>query len=88
MPRAQRARHAPARAPHTPKTADRRTRLAVIVFSDGATRRGTWSGLCVRMDARSPGGDREDEEVMKYGLAWLIGVPPVLIAAWFLLNHC
>jgi len=25
---------------------------------------------------------------MKYGLAWLIGVPPVIIAAWFLLNHC
>ena len=26
--------------------------------------------------------------VMKYGLAWLIGIPPVLIAAWFLFNHC
>ena len=25
---------------------------------------------------------------MKYGLAWLLGVPPVLIAGWFLLNHC
>ncbi len=25
---------------------------------------------------------------VKYGIAWLIGVPPVLIAAWFLLNHC
>jgi hypothetical protein len=25
---------------------------------------------------------------MKYGLAWLIGIPPVIIAAWFLLNHC
>jgi hypothetical protein len=25
---------------------------------------------------------------MKYGVAWLIGIPPVLIAAWFLFNHC
>jgi len=25
---------------------------------------------------------------MKYGIAWLIGIPPVLIVAWFLFNHC
>lgn len=25
---------------------------------------------------------------MKYGLAWLVGVPPVLIVGWFLLNRC
>jgi hypothetical protein len=26
--------------------------------------------------------------IMKYGIAWLIGVPPVLILMWFLLNRC
>jgi hypothetical protein len=31
---------------------------------------------------------RKGGTFMKYGLAWLIGVPPVLIAGWFLLNHC
>jgi len=25
---------------------------------------------------------------MKYGIAWLLGVPPVLIIGWFLLNRC
>lgn len=30
----------------------------------------------------------KEKQVMKYGLAWLLGVPPVLIAGWFLLNHC
>lgn len=30
----------------------------------------------------------EEGQLMKYGLAWLLGVPPVLIAGWFLLNHC
>jgi hypothetical protein len=34
-------------------------------------------------DHTQPTGDS-----MKYGLAWLVGVPPVLIAAWFLFNHC
>lgn len=28
------------------------------------------------------------ESIMKYGVAWLLGVPPILIAGWFLLNHC
>jgi len=31
---------------------------------------------------------KEKVSVMKYGLAWLLGVPPVIIAGWFLLNHC
>jgi hypothetical protein len=26
--------------------------------------------------------------VMKYGIAWLVGIPPFLIAIWFLANHC
>lgn len=26
--------------------------------------------------------------IMKYGIAWLVGIPPVLIAIWFLANHC
>jgi len=25
---------------------------------------------------------------MKYGIAWLVGVPPVLILGWLLLNNC
>jgi len=25
---------------------------------------------------------------MKYGIAWLIGIPPVLIVGWFVLSHC
>jgi hypothetical protein len=29
-----------------------------------------------------------EEAFMKYGVAWLIGVPPILIVGWFLLNHC
>jgi hypothetical protein len=27
------------------------------------------------------------EDVMKYGVAWLLGVPGILILAWFLVNH-
>jgi hypothetical protein len=30
----------------------------------------------------------ETRLIMKYGIAWLIGIPPVLIVGWFLLNHC
>jgi hypothetical protein len=29
-----------------------------------------------------------EEIVMKYGLAWLLGVPPILIVGWFVLKHC
>ena len=28
------------------------------------------------------------EEAMKYGVAWLLGVPGILILAWFLVNNC
>jgi hypothetical protein len=28
------------------------------------------------------------ESIMKYGVAWLLGVPTIVIAGWFLLNHC
>ena len=28
------------------------------------------------------------EETMKYGIAWLLGVPPVLIVGWMLVNAC
>jgi hypothetical protein len=28
------------------------------------------------------------EEIVKYGIAWLIGIPPLLILAWFLVNNC
>jgi hypothetical protein len=27
-------------------------------------------------------------KLMKYGLAWLLGIPPVLIVVWFLMNRC
>jgi len=27
-------------------------------------------------------------QIMKYGVAWLLGIPPVIILAWFALNHC
>jgi len=27
------------------------------------------------------------EDAMKYGVAWLLGVPGILILAWFLVNH-
>lgn len=45
------------------------------------------------LEMRAQSGGRsipisEGESVMKYGLAWLLGIPPVLIAGWFLLNHC
>jgi hypothetical protein len=26
--------------------------------------------------------------IMKYGLAWFLGVPPAIVAIWFLVNHC
>jgi hypothetical protein len=48
-----------------------------------------------RVFARHRGGhapcfyDRQEgAPIMKYGIAWLIGIPPVLIVAWFLFNHC
>ena len=45
-----------------------------------------WPDLCV---SRWYGHHRPEKEiVMKYGVAWLLGIPPVLIAGWFLLNHC
>lgn len=30
---------------------------------------------------------RKGEATMKYLFAWVLGVPGVLIAAWFLMNH-
>jgi hypothetical protein len=48
-----------------------------------------WSGPCV--DERQGGlatHRRGKNNDMKYGIAWLLGVPPILIAGWFLLNHC
>jgi hypothetical protein len=30
---------------------------------------------------------RQEEHQMKYMFAWLLGVPGVVIVAWFLLNH-
>lgn len=29
----------------------------------------------------------QEEKQMKYGLAWLLGVPTFLIVIWFLFNH-
>jgi hypothetical protein len=29
----------------------------------------------------------EEKNEMKYGIAWLLGIPTTLIVIWFLLNH-
>jgi hypothetical protein len=38
--------------------------------------------------ARHESYDQRRGEKMKYGIAWLIGIPPILILAWFLFNNC
>ncbi|HVH45412.1 MAG TPA: hypothetical protein VM925_23825 [Labilithrix sp.] len=51
-------------------------------------RGGAWLAASSAGRARRALLSNAQEIFMKYGLAWLLGVPPVLIVGWFLLNHC
>jgi hypothetical protein len=45
------------------------------------------SGAGPMNGALSALGSARGEYFMKYGLAYLLGVPGVLIVAWFVINH-
>jgi hypothetical protein len=51
-------------------------------------RRATVEQDCPNSHARLLHLGGQKEIAMKYGIAWLLGVPTVIVVGWFVLAHC
>lgn len=59
------------------------TTVAVYAASRAAKR--SWAATVSQFG--SPNAEAETGELMKYGIAYLLGVPGILVVAWFLFNQ-
>jgi hypothetical protein len=71
------------------RAAKNRAIRAAFWAAASSPRRGTC--VAVQQDDNAPTHERRlnpREDIMKYGLALLLGIPVPIVAIWFLAQHC